>query len=226
MRADARDEAFNTATIRAYFSPTMKHRSWFEGWTLVGLTAVVVGALAGLILGVVGANETGLRMLIRATARVSFVLFTTAFIASSVNRLWPTPLSKWMLRNRRYIGVSFATSHGVHLLAILAAARVIVDFHIDAVTLTGGALGYMLIAAMVATSFDRSARWLGHRWWTRLHKVGVYYMWGIFAFDYVGRATVSLAFVPLAAIVLGALALRIAASRPRVDVVVARATTT
>ncbi len=202
----------------------MKQRSRFEGWTLVGLTAVVVGIVAGLILGIVGANESGLRMLIRTTARISFVLFTAAFIASSVNRLWPTPLTKWMLRNRRYLGVSFATSHGVHLIAIVAAARVIADFNIDVFTLSAGGLGYVLIAAMTITSFDTTARWLGRRWWSRLHKVGVYYMWAIFAFDYVGRATVSVAFLPLAVVVLGALGLRIAASRQRVDVTLAGAT--
>jgi len=39
-------------------------------------------------------------------------------VASSLRRLWPTPASAWLLRNRRWLGLSFATAQATHLVAI------------------------------------------------------------------------------------------------------------
>ena len=64
----------------------------------------------------------------------------------------------------------------LHLAAIVAFARVApAQFaeRTSIVTYLGGGLGYILIAAMAATSFDRSARWLGARRWRLLHGVAV-----------------------------------------------------
>ena len=74
-----------------------------------------------LILGLEGSGEAGLRMLMRATARTSLALFGAAFAASSLRSLWPTPATGWLLRQRRYLGLSFAFSHALHALAILGA---------------------------------------------------------------------------------------------------------
>lgn len=193
----------------------MKTRRPWEGWILVGWTAVAAALLTAAVLGTTGVTADGVRVLIRSTARMSFALFTATFVASSVARLWPMPLTRWMLRNRRYLGVSFATSHAVHLAAIVAATRVIDNFRIDAITLTLGGLAYVFVAAMTVTSFDGMAHRIGRRWWVRLHKTGSYYLWAIFAFDYIGRAAASAAFLPLALVVAGSLALRVVAARPR-----------
>ena len=40
----------------------------------------------------------------------------------------------------------------------------------------GPSVAYVVLAAMVATSFDRSAAWLGPRWWARLHTWGSHYL--------------------------------------------------
>ena len=40
---------------------------------------------------------------------------------------------------------------------------------------------YLCIAAMTATSFDRTAAWLGPRKWRLLHLVGGWYIWISFA---------------------------------------------
>jgi len=61
-------------------------------------------------------------MAFRATARTSVVFFTAAFAASALRRRWPNGATAWMLRNRRQLGVSYAASHFIHLLLILAVA--------------------------------------------------------------------------------------------------------
>ncbi len=123
-------------------------------------------------------------MAIRATARTSVVLFTLAFAASALRRRWPNAATAWLLRNRRQLGVSFAASHFVHLLLIIAVAGWTLEGFLTVrpmVTIVGGGLAYVFLALMTLTSFDTTAAWLGPRNWRRLHVTGGYYNWFIFA---------------------------------------------
>jgi DMSO/TMAO reductase YedYZ heme-binding membrane subunit len=51
---------------------------------------------------------------------------------------------------------------------------------VDTLTLVLGGIAYAFIFAMAATSFDRTAAWIGARRWKVLHTVGSYYIWLIF----------------------------------------------
>jgi sulfoxide reductase heme-binding subunit YedZ len=184
-----------------------------SGWPFVGWCSLVLLLLFALVLATNGTAEAGIRAVVRRSAQTSVLLFSSAFMASSLRQLYPHAVSRWMLANRRYLGVSFAVSHLIHLFALLALARVSAEFvrNVNAVTLVGGGIGYLFIAAMAATSFDRTAAWLGPRAWSRLHTIGAYYIWFIFLQSYVPRAIVSVAYVPLAALLLIAIGLRMAA---------------
>jgi hypothetical protein len=196
-----------------------RQRDALGGGRLVALFALLLVAMSWLILAQAGTGEAGLRMWVRATARTSLVLFGAAFTASSLRSLWRTPATGWLLRQRRYLGLSFAFSHGLHLLAIIALGLVLGDaFEIDAVTLIFGGGAYVMIALMAATSSDRAYAWLGRRRWHLLHKVGVYWIWIIFANSYTARAVMAvangtepLAYVPVALFIWTLLGLRIAA---------------
>ena len=185
-----------------------------SGWPIVGWSALAIGAMVAAFLANAGAGEDGLRLVIRATARTSVVLFTLAFVASALRRRWPTPATRWLLANRRYVGVSFAVSHLAHLLAILALTGWSVrGFFTKAGLVAGvfGGLGYVFIAAMASTSFDRTAAWLGPRRWQRLHTTGVYYLWFIFFVSFAPRVTAEQALVysPITLVLVAALALRL-----------------
>src|SRR6201999_4612294 len=65
----------------------------------------------------------GVRAVIRFTARSSLMLFCLAFSAGALARLWPNAWTRWQRRNRRYLGVSFAASHAIHAVAIIAFAK-------------------------------------------------------------------------------------------------------
>jgi DMSO/TMAO reductase YedYZ heme-binding membrane subunit len=183
------------------------------GWAIVGWSTLVIGALCIAILAVMGTGEAGVRAVIRLTARTSFVLFTAAFTASALHRIRRSVATRWLRDNRRYLGVSFAVSHLLHLIAILELRRIDPTFEITATTIAFGGLAYVFIAAMAATSFDRTAAWLGPRRWRRLHTAGVYYIWGIFALSYLPRAVGSMAYAPVAVVVVAALVLRLHAAR-------------
>jgi sulfoxide reductase heme-binding subunit YedZ len=181
------------------------------GWPLVGGCALVLVALMAAILGLDGVDEPGLRAAVRTSAQTSFVLFTGAFSASALCATWPSPLTRWMRRNRRYLGVSFAVSHFIHLIAIVVLAMWLGDrFKLAPATLVGGGLAYVFIAAMTATSFDRTAAWIGPRAWRRLHTIGSYYIWFIFFISYAPRAVITSAwYAPVVFILLAVIALRV-----------------
>ena len=157
----------------------MPTRNWFEGWRLFALLSLTLLALSIWIAGMRGFEVEGVRMVIRFTARTSLVLFCLAFGAAALARLWPNAGTRWLRRNRRYLGVSFAASHGIHAVAILAFAIMDPEAYAAATSLASyifGGIGYAVIIALTATSFDRTAAALGARAWRRLHLIGGYYL--------------------------------------------------
>ena len=158
----------------------------------------------------------GLGVLVRATARLSFLFFLPAYLASSARRLWPNDTTRWLLRNRRYLGVSFFMAHGLHLDAIFLMATLQGDaFRIELPTLLGGGLAYLLVTAMALTSSDRAVKWLGQERWSRLHRFGIHYIWFIWLLQWTPLAFTSPGYATLLLLTLAALGVRIAARRSR-----------
>lgn len=71
-------------------------------------------------------DEMTMRVVIRATARISFVLFLGAFLGDSIYRLVPAPATRWLKANKDGFTWGFAGSHTVHLAFILALTAAIV----------------------------------------------------------------------------------------------------
>jgi methionine sulfoxide reductase heme-binding subunit len=184
-----------------------------HGWPLMGFISLLILAAVAVVVAVTADPIEELRRVIRLTARTSIVLFLLAFTASAAWRFWPNAWTRWQRQNRRYLGVSFAFSHGVHLVAILTLWRTAPAEMADvtAITWIFGGLAYVFIAAMTLTSFDRTTRMIGPRAWKILHTTGSYYIWLIFANSYISRAAMIPEYIPVALLVVAALALRIAA---------------
>jgi methionine sulfoxide reductase heme-binding subunit len=154
--------------------------NWFEGWRLFALLMLTLTALSLWIAGMRGSDVEGTRMVIRFTARTSLLFFCLAFSASALARLWPNAWTQWQRRNRRYLGVTFAGSHALHAVAIIAFA--VLDpagfvASTSVVTYVFGAIGYAIIIAMATTSFNRTALAIGPRAWRALHLSGSYFLW-------------------------------------------------
>tara|TARA_B100000405_G_C16597835_1_gene379270 strand:- start:142 stop:753 length:612 start_codon:yes stop_codon:yes gene_type:complete len=160
------------------------------GWRLTALVTVLILAGLALHFGVSGWTAASVTAGIDATGRSSLALFSIAFVASSVQRLWPSSLTQWMLQNRRWIGLSFASSHAIHLALIIAMS---IDFPDPFLSqqpagkwLLGG-VGYLFVALMAMTSTNAAQRWMGMKNWKRLHLVGSYWLWAQFALTYVSH---------------------------------------
>jgi methionine sulfoxide reductase heme-binding subunit len=157
----------------------------------VVLGALVV-AMSIAILAAYGTDEAGKSALIRATARTSLVLFLAAFAASSVRVFVKNAATAWLLKNRRYLGLSFVVSHAIHLAAIADVAvrwpHPFMEQSAQPLTLIGGGAGYVGLVLMALTSWDGAVRRLGAKRWRVLHLVGSWLLWIIFAQSYAGRA--------------------------------------
>jgi len=157
-----------------------QRHSWFEGWRLFAVLALILVALCAAVAGFRDFDVEGLRMVIRFTARTSLLFFCLAFSAAALARLWPNAWTRWQRRNRRYLGVTFAASHALHLAALAAFAAIDPAGFAAATNLASyvfGSIGYAVIAAMTITSFDRAAALIGPSAWRVLHLAGGYYLW-------------------------------------------------
>ena len=199
-------------------------KNWFEGWRLFAALTLTLIALCIWIAGMRQFEVDGVRMVIRFTARTSLLLFCLAFSAGALARLWPNAWTKWQRRNRRYLGVSFAASHGLHAVAIAVFARMDPAGFADATNLASyvfGGIGYAFIIAMTASSFDRTAAAIGPRAWRILHLSGGYYLWFQFMVSFgkriPGMPLYALFLIPLLAVMaLRLIAMTSARSAPTV----------
>ena len=149
------------------------------GWNLTWTLALALGAGSAAIAAQMGFTVEAMQAVIRFTARTSFILFCLAFSGAALYRLWPGTWTRWQRQNRRYLGVAFAVSHLIHALALVAFARLdpaLFQAGNGAGMFVTGGLAYLFILLMAATSFDRSAAWLGPRAWRVLHVAGVHYI--------------------------------------------------
>ncbi|MCK1682444.1 hypothetical protein IVA87_24300 [Bradyrhizobium sp. 147] len=156
-----------------------QRQSWLEGWRLLAVLTLSLIALSLWIASMRLFEVEGVRMVIRFTARSSLLLFCLAFSAAALARLSPNAWTRWQHRNRRYLGLSFASSHAIHAAAIVAFARMDPAGFAQATSAASyifGGIGYGFIIAMSATSFDRTAALLGPRTWRILHVAGGYYL--------------------------------------------------
>ena len=178
-----------------------------QRWEIVKWSTIIIGAVFALILLFNGINEASFRIAIRFTARSSCILFLLAFCASSLRKFQSTPLTNWLLKKRRYLGLSMAISHGYHAIAIagvaiLTSENMVRDNH-------GANLGYVFIILMTITSFEAPAAILGRRNWLILHTVGMYYLWLSFIYAFSERLNESwLIYSPFITILILSITLR------------------
>jgi hypothetical protein len=111
-----------------------------RGTWVVGAYTLVVAGLVSALVSVPEPGAEELRAAIRVTAFTSVVPFLLAFTASALARLRPSPATRWVVANRRYLGLSFAVSHLAHAGAIVALClhSPSVFASISATTLAGG----------------------------------------------------------------------------------------
>lgn len=187
----------------------------FEGWPLLGVLSALLFAMTVTVLGLNGVGEPGVRALIRATARSSLLLFCAAYSATALLRFWPSAHTRWLLRNRRSVGLGFAVSHAIHYAAVYVVSQLDPQqfFVEEGRALTDFVTVYtvFMLLSMVVLSFDATQRWVGRRVWHGVHWFMSLGFWLAFMASYGGRAAGDLDYAPFAALLIVTMGLRIAA---------------
>ncbi|MAN47122.1 MAG: hypothetical protein GYB49_08230 [Alphaproteobacteria bacterium] len=136
-----------------------------------------------LVLLEFGTGDLGTRQALRATARLSLILFALVFVARPLHQLWPSPFSAWALRQRKTIGMCFGISLVAHIgliiwLFVLHAPEKpeIVGF----ADLAIGIPGLLITMLMTVTSIRVIRRAMPGKTWNLLHSTGLYLVWFIF----------------------------------------------
>jgi len=136
-------------------------------------------------------DETTIRVAIRATARISFVLFLGAFLGDALYRLMPAAVTRGLKANKDGFTLGFAGSHTVHLAFILALMAAIGrENALKGLMVVAFTTGFLLIYGLAADVLFR------HRtfWSPRFEALALYYLVALFAFSFTRNATKKPAF--------------------------------
>ena len=154
-----------------------------NGWNLfllitvpISLAVVVAMTRADL------SSAEGVSSMIQLSVRCSVPWLYLAFVASSIQVLFPSAASRWLMRNRRLIGLCFAAGMAWQLTFILWMVILYWGYYVGEVYLFADVAvqipGYVLLIAMTLTSFKPLRRKLSAAQWRRLHKGSIYFLWG------------------------------------------------
>jgi hypothetical protein len=168
-------------------------------WWIVSAFCVAL-ILSAAVLGLEGAGETGTTAALRATGRLSFLLFFLAYTGSAMASLFGQSFQPIRRRTREF-GLAFASAHLVHLALVAwlcwiggtPATPVFVRFGIAVVW----------TYAIALVSFGDPRQMLGSVGWWLLRAVGLNYIAYAFATDFTnhpfsGGITHLIEYVPFA----------------------------
>jgi DMSO/TMAO reductase YedYZ heme-binding membrane subunit len=160
---------------------------------LMALASLAVSITCGVIVVATrGFDVPGLLDALRLLTKIGFFFFIAVVICRPLDDLLHNSSTSWLVANRRYLGLSFASWHLMHW-PILASILVLLGgptafwnaFH--GFLLPWGGPILLVITIMAATSFDGAQRALGMRLWSAIHTIGLYTIWVFFFKIYVRR---------------------------------------
>ena len=185
-----------------------------RGPRLLLVIAIAVTAMAIAIMILAAPYEYRAHALVRWTARTSLVLFVLAYVARPLVQLRPKwRAGKWLLAERKWLGLGFAYSHLVHFIGIVMVAAPDVGGFVrqQDPTIIIAALTFVLLFAMAITSIESVKRKMPARAWKWLHRTGMHFAWIAFTATYAGLITVHPMFALPTVILLAIAGVRIGA---------------
>ena len=154
----------------------------FNGWRLFLLTSLPISAAVIFSMTDLDMSQAeNVSALIQLSVRCAVPFLYLAFAASSLQALFPGDTSRWLLRNRRIMGLIYTAAmawQGVFIVWLVSVHR---DYYVDQVYVLRdaieGVLGYAFLIAMAITSFKTTRRLMQPKHWKLLHTSGIYFLW-------------------------------------------------
>ena len=159
----------------------LRHRM-LNGWRLFWLVTVPISLLMVVTMTRTDLSAaTGVSSMIQLSVRCAVPWLFIAFAASSMQAVFPGAFSRWLLRNRKFIGLCFAAAMAWQLVFILWLVGLHTEYYVNDVYVLSdaveGVVGYAFLIAMVLTSFKFGRGLVTQKQWKLLHTGGIYWLW-------------------------------------------------
>lgn len=129
--------------------------------------------------------------MLRVSARSAFGFLLLAYLATPLVVLLGrrsgvvSAVAYWIASHRRYLGLSMAFTHTVHFGFVVAVLTQTAESR-HSIDLALGGFAMVVMWVMALTSNDGLMRRLG-KWWPRIHKFGIHFLWLAFMQSFVAR---------------------------------------
>jgi len=153
-----------------------------NGWNLFWLISIPMSlAIFIEMMNTDMSQGAGVSDMIGYSVRWAIPFIYLVIAASSVHILFPSPFTKWWMRNRKHIGLCFAVAmawQGLYIFIISTSFR---GYYFEEIYYfrdeLEGTVGYLFLVAMVVTSFQIGRKYVNPMQWNLIHKGGVYFLW-------------------------------------------------
>ncbi|MEM7433201.1 MAG: hypothetical protein AAF351_14870 [Pseudomonadota bacterium] len=126
-------------------------------------------------------SPPGVSAMIGYSVRFAVPIIFLVVATSALQYLTPSALTRWLMRNRKYIGLCFAVAMAWQGFFIFLMSSFHSDYYYDEIFYfrdeLEGSTGYLFLTAMVITSFRWGRKWLNPQQWRLIHLSGLYFLW-------------------------------------------------
>ena len=153
-----------------------------NGWALFFFISLLISFATIIEMAQTGlATPQDVSHMISYSVRFAVPIIFLIVGISALQRLFPGPIPAWLLRNRRYIGLSFAVAMAWQGAFIFLMSNFNREYYFEEIFYLRdeleGSTGYIFLTAMVLTSFRFGRKWLTPRQWNVLHTTALYFLW-------------------------------------------------
>jgi methionine sulfoxide reductase heme-binding subunit len=168
-------------------------------------------AMALLCFLLSGMEFSSVDVLLRYSARLSFLLFAVAFSTSGLHFILRKNWTRTLASYRREFGVAFALIHISHLALLVIKNHFFEPAFSESSfpSLIGGIIAYAFIAVMLLTSYTTFSSRISIDTWRRLHTAGGYVILITFTAAYARYTFETITFLPLLIIAISVWTIRI-----------------
>ena len=155
---------------------------WVNNWNLFFLISLPISAFMFVpLLSFESITGAEISEMISFSVRWAVPFIYLVIAISSLQILFPNAFTRWLMRNRKYIGPVFAVAMAWQGLFIFIMSYHFHDYYFSEVYYfrdeIEGSIGYIFLMAMVLTSFKFGSKIVSSSQWRIIHKSGIYFLW-------------------------------------------------
>jgi DMSO/TMAO reductase YedYZ heme-binding membrane subunit len=153
-----------------------------NGWPLFALIAIPISILVILeMMSLDMSTAPAVSEMIGYSVRLAIPFIYIVVAASSLQILYPSIFSKWLLRNRKYVGLCFAVAMAWQGLFIFIISTFFREYYFESIYVLRdeieGSVGYIFLTGMILTSFQVTRKKITQKQWKLIQQGGMYVLW-------------------------------------------------